>query len=397
MKPLIHQIYNTLNWGDSDELANWVIEQGIAIQQIPAPTFDEAQRAAHVAVEFQALGLTDIRVDEVYNVYGLLPGANRAAPALLLTAHTDTVFASPTDLSIRRADDLIFGPGLGDNSLGVAGLLGFLKYMADEHLQPACDVWCVATTCEEGLGDLKGMRAAFAAVQDRISAVINLEGLAYGHIYHAGIAVHRLKITARADGGHSWLHFGRPSAIHGLMELGAQICRIIPASTPRTTYNIGMIEGGTTINAIATEASLWLDLRSEQQSELMRLRDKVLALLKGLETSDLRFSTEVVGDRPAGYLSARHALVQGALAALELEGVRGALETGSTDGNVPLAVGCPAVTIGITRGGNAHRLDEYIEVKPVSAGIRQLITLALATAQHLTEKPQENGDSQAAD
>jgi acetylornithine deacetylase/succinyl-diaminopimelate desuccinylase-like protein len=382
IKSHLKQLHHTLNWSTLPTLADWVVASAIAIQQIPAPTFAEAQRAQYVAEQFRVLGLQEVTLDALHNVYGRLPGAQPTERGLMFVAHTDTVFAAETNLAIRREADLIYGPGLGDNSLGVAALLGLAKYLRDENIVPACDVWFVATVCEEGLGDLKGIRAAYTTLQERIGGVLNLEGLAYGHIYHAGIAVHRLHITATAEGGHSWLHFGRASAVHGIVELGAQICRIVPPSSPRTTYNIGMVEGGQGINAIGTQAGLWLDLRSEQQGELDKLRHQVLNLLQQLQTNELRFQAHVVGERPAGYLSARHAFVQGALAALELENVRGALETGSTDANVPLAAGCPAVTIGITRGGNAHRLDEYIETKPIPAGMRQWITLALATAQH---------------
>ena len=219
--------------------------------------------------------------------------------------------------------------------------------------------------------------------------VINIEGLAYGHIYHAGIAVHRLKITAKSEGGHSWLHYGRPSAIHGIMELGAQINRIIPPASPRTTYNIGLVDGGIAINAIATEASLWLDMRSEEQHSLNKLRDQVYLLISAISKPGLNFEVEVVGNRPAGSISSSHPLVMGALATLSQAGIRGSLETGSTNGNIPLAAGCPTVTIGITRGGNAHRLDEYIEVPPVHAGMKQLIALTLAAAAYQRDEYEE--------
>jgi acetylornithine deacetylase/succinyl-diaminopimelate desuccinylase-like protein len=264
-------------------------------------------------------------------------------------------------------------------------MLGFAKWLHDEKITPECDIWLVATSCEEGLGDLKGIRAAFKRLQNQIGMVINLEGLAFGHVYHAGIAVHRMHITAKAEGGHSWLHFGRPNAIHGLMELGAQIARLNPPTAPRTTFNIGMIEGGRAINAIATEAGFWLDLRSEEQAALDKMRERVHDLIKMVERPGLTLSVEVVGNRPSGYLNARHALVQGALTALEQLNVRGSLETGSTDGNIPLQAGCPTVTIGITRGGNAHRTDEFIETGPVQLGMRQLLTLAIAVADYQRE------------
>jgi acetylornithine deacetylase/succinyl-diaminopimelate desuccinylase-like protein len=225
------------------------------------------------------------------------------------------------------------------------------------------------------------MRAAFARLKPDIGNVINVEGLAFGHIYHAGIAVRRLKITARTLGGHSWLHFGRPSAIHSLMQLGARITSRQPPTTPRTTFNIGMIEGGQSINSIATEASMWLDMRSEASKTLAEFEKEVRAEIDRACSPDVSFDVQVVGDRPAGSIATDHPLVLRALEALAQVGVRGTLETGSTDGNVPLAEDCPAVTVGITRGGNAHRLDEYIEVGAVAPGVRQLILLTLATAQ----------------
>ncbi|MBZ0281140.1 MAG: M20/M25/M40 family metallo-hydrolase [Anaerolineae bacterium] len=384
MKQLIEKYHQQLDWSWLPEGAQWSIEQAIAVQQIPAPTFEEKLRATYVADQFAALGLRDIEIDNLYNVYGRLAGKHDHRPGVMVSAHTDTVFAGDTDLKIRRENGLIYGPGLGDNSMGVAGMLCLAYCLQRLGIRPECDLWFVANTREEGLGDLGGMKAAFQRLKNRISSVVNLEGMAFGHVYHAGIAVRRLHITAQAEGGHSWLNFGRSSAIHGVIELGAKIMALNPAQQPRTTFNIGLIEGGQSINTIAAEAGFWLDLRSEQSSELAKIEEQVRQLVKKTERADLRFQIEVVGDRPAGMIAPEHPLVRGALAALEIVGLRGTLENGSTDANVPLAMGYPAVTVGITRGGNAHRLDEYIETQPIAAGLHQLVVLTLAACAFQT-------------
>lgn len=382
MKQCVERVDVTLDWRPLPELAAWVIEQALAIQRIPAPTFEEQERARYVAAQFRALGLQYVETDSVANVYGLIPGRHPGAPAVMVSAHTDTIFSADTDLTTRRAGDLVYGPGLGDNSIGVAALLGLAVTLQEEGIQPEADIWLVATTREEGLGDLGGMKQAFERLKARVGSVVNLEGLALGHVYHAGIAVRRLHITASAPGGHSWLHYGRASAVHSLVDLAARLVALRPPQTPRTTLNIGMIEGGHGINAIATNASLWLDLRSETRAALENLEADVRAEITRTTAPDLTLAVDLVGDRPAGYLAPDHMLVQAALTALQRQGIRGVLETGSTDGNLPLAQGCPAVTVGVTRGGNAHRNDEFIETPPVEAGLRQIVTLALAVAMH---------------
>ncbi len=369
-----------INWNDVGRQTNWIVDQSIAIQQIPAPTFAEEDRAKYVAEQFRHLGLKNIQIDGLNNVIGLMEGEQQQQLGIMISAHTDTVFALDTDLSIHRQNDVILGPGLGDNSVGVGGMLGLAAILNNLQLQPKCDLWFVANTREEGLGDLGGMKAAFQQLQPKIKCVINLEGMAFGHVYHAGIAVRRLHITAKGEGGHSWLNFGRTSAIHGIMDLGAKLTQLRPPESPRTTYNIGMIEGGQSINTIATEAGLWLDLRSEKASTLAHFEQEVRNVIASASKPNLAFDIEVVGDRPAGSISPNHELVQNALAALAQTGVKGTLENGSTDANVALAAECPAVTIGITRGGNAHRLDEYIEVSPIASGMRQLVLLTLATS-----------------
>ncbi len=357
-----------------------VLQQALTIQQIPAPTFHESARAAYVADQFDRLNLTEIHVDDRHNVYGLLPGNNHTGPGLMVMAHTDTVFSAETDLATRKDNGTIYGPGLGDNSVGVAALLGLAEALRDWQITPACNLWFVATSREEGLGDLGGIKQAFARMKPHIGLVINIEGLAFGHVYHAGIAVRRLHITAHTEGGHSWLHFGRPSAAHAIV-----ILTINPPSTPRTTYNIGMLEGGQGINVIASEAGLWLDLRSEDQDTLQAIENQVRAHITRLQTDDLTFNIDVVGDRPAGAIPPDHPLIIGARHALSVVGINGTLETGSTDANIPLSQNCPAVTIGITRGGNAHRLDEFVEVAPIRAGMRQFITLTLAAAVYQSQ------------
>jgi acetylornithine deacetylase/succinyl-diaminopimelate desuccinylase-like protein len=177
-----------------NEIADWTIEQALAIQSIPAPTFHEQPRAEYVAGMFKTLGLQQVKIDQLHNVYGLVPGDAPGLSGVMLSAHVDTIFAADTDLTVRREGDCIFAPGLGDNSIGVAGLMAIPYALQRMNTTPGRDLWLVATTREEGLGDLGGMRAAFHWFKGRIHCVINLEGLAFGHVYHAGIAVRRLHI-----------------------------------------------------------------------------------------------------------------------------------------------------------------------------------------------------------
>jgi len=352
--------------------AAWAIEQGCTIQSIAAPTFAEGQRAARVEAAFREYGLSDISTDAVFNVYGRLRGEASARPALLITAHTDTIFNAETDLTQRTDGGLIYGPGLGDNSIAVAALLALARECA-HRAAPPVDIWFVATSREEGLGDLGGMKAAFERLGAQTGAVLNIEGLALGRVYHGGIAVRRLKVTAAAGGGHSWLHYGRPSAIHALVELCGKLLQLAPPATPRTTFNIGLIEGGDAVNAIASRAACWLDLRSETSSALAAFEAGVRGLIASAGSDEVAFSVEVVGDRPAGVIPVSHPLVQVGVQALKAVGIEALMETGSTDANVPLAAGCPAITLGVTRGGNAHRTDEFIETAPVAAGLAQLM------------------------
>lgn len=363
--------------------AKALIEKAVEIQQIPAPTFAEEKRAAFLKNRFAHYGLQNISMDDRFNVYGCWPGQQQNHPALLVSAHTDTVFPQETNLTIRRESERIYGPGLGDNSLGVAALLALLDILQTYQISPEVDIWFVANSREEGLGDLGGMRAAWQKLNDRLGAAIVIEGTALGRIYRAGIAVRRLHITCTAPGGHSWLHFGQPTAIHGLIAFGAQIINLTVPSQPRTTYNIGLIEGGHSVNSLATSANLYLDLRSEETATLAALEQQVIEAIDRVQKSNLVFTTEVVGDRPAGSISTHHPLVQIATAALQAIDIQPVYEMGSTDANILLAKGLPTVTVGITLGGNAHRLDEYIETEPAADGLWQVFLLILAAAKSL--------------
>ncbi len=377
MQPLVEALA-----GNQDAL----LDLCIAIQQIPAPTHAEGARAAWVEQKFRNLGLVDVMTDDLYNVYARLPAnclPERApAPALMLSAHLDTVFPAETDLTIRRdaARSRVAGPGLGDNSTGVAGLLTLAQLLHDTT--PPVDIWFVANSCEEGLGDLRGMRAAVARLQGRIGACIVIEGMGLGRIVHQALGSRRYAIGVAAPGGHSWSAYGMPSAIHTLVQLAERISRLEPPQTPRTTFNIGRIRGGTSINTIAEHASLELDVRSEQGHTLTALVDQVSAIVRRFQTPAWRqkgvfVTMEPIGDRPTGEIASTHPLVLASERALKAVGV--AVEAGdrmsSTDANIPLNLGIPAVCVGITRGGNAHRLDEWINTTELTRGMQHLLLL----------------------
>ncbi|HSH04019.1 MAG TPA: M20/M25/M40 family metallo-hydrolase [Anaerolineae bacterium] len=355
------------------------VEQAVAIQQIPAPTFDEGERGMWVADRWRELGLLDIDIDALGNVYGRLGGGGGEG-VLVVSAHLDTVFPAGTDLTVVREEGKVRGPGIGDNSLGVAGLMYLAGVWGERPLSTAADIWLVANIGEEGLGDLKGMRAVVDHFGDEAKYIV-VEGGTLGHIFHGGIGVKRFAIEVTAPGGHSWGNFGSASAVHVLGKLIAAICDLEVPSTPRTTFNVGVIEGGTTINTIAQKAKMQLDLRSESPEALLSLVERVEALVTRFRQPGVTIEMEVIGDRPAGQVPAETPLVvwaEEALLAMGYDFVTYA--QGSTDANIPLSRGCTAVCIGLTKAHHTHRLEEYIDIEPLSVGLGQLLLLTLAGA-----------------
>lgn len=356
-----------------------IVEQTIAVQQIAAPTFAESDRAAYIEERFGALGLQDVERDEMDNVFGRVPGSLPGAP-VVVSAHSDTVFAAEQDLTINQSDGRVAGPGIADNSLGVAALLTLAETFGAGELRPQRDIWFVANVREEGLGDLHGMRA----VTERFGAAaayLVLEGGLFGYICHEGIGVRRFRVTVKTPGGHSWGAFGNPSAIHIMGRMIAALGELELPEQPKTTYNVGVVEGGTTVNTIARRATMLLDLRSAGERELLDLVAKVETLLHSFAGPDVEVTVESIGNRPAGRLSQKAPLVRKAIAALRAVGQPGVeLTAGSTDANIPLSRGYPAVCIGITRAANTHRPDEFMETAPIPQGIGQALLLLLAVA-----------------
>lgn len=341
------------------------------IQQIPAPTFHEQARAAFVREKFSAEGLADISEDSAGNVFARLKGGN-AAP-LIVSAHLDTVFPAESNLALQHSGERSYGPGLGDNSLGVAALFGLLWQLRAAHFTPPGDLWLVANSAEEGLGDLKGMQAVCERFGGNVCAYLVLEGMALGHIYHRAIGVRRYKISCRARGGHSWADYGSPSAIHELARLLTHLTELKLPARPRTTLNVGRIGGGTSINTLAANAWLELDLRSEDPRALEKLAHSVEKLLESAsQPGRVLFELEIIGQRPAGEISASHRLIVLAQACLREQGLEPALISGSTDANIPLSRGFPALVLGVTTGGGAHTLNEFIETGPLEQGMEQI-------------------------
>ena len=350
-----------------------VLDLAIQIQQIPAPTFSEGERAEFVRGLFLKENLKDVSMDLLGNVYARLPGKQKKAKPLIVSAHLDTVFPAGVNLQVKREAGKIIAPGIGDNSLGVAALFGILWSLRERKIALKHDIWFVANIGEEGLGDLRGMRGMVERFDSNVIGYLVLEGLALGHVYHRAIGVRRYRVTAKTAGGHSWADYGQPSAVHELAALVTQLTAIRLPREPRTTMNVGTFSGGTGINVLAAEAKCELDLRSEDPQTLLKLTYQVEKLFKDADREGVRMMAEIIGERPAGEIPAEHALVQLALTCTREQGVDAILTAGSTDANIPLSRGIPAVVMGITTGGGAHTLHEYINVDPVGKGLEALV------------------------
>jgi len=361
------------------DLPTQVIDLAIQIQQIPAPTFAEGQRGEFIRDLFLQEKLKDVSMDSLGNVYARLPGKQKKEKPLIVSAHLDTVFPTSINLQITRRGlgqkeaGKIVAPGIGDNSLGVAALFGILWSVRERKIELKQDVWLVANVGEEGLGDLRGMRGVVERFGKDVIGYLVLEGLALGHIYHRAIGVRRYRITAKTAGGHSWSDYGQPSAVHELASLITQLTAFRLPREPRTTMNVGTFGGGTGINVLAAEAKCELDLRSEDPKTLTKLIRQVEDLFKDADREGVKIMAEIIGERPAGEIPADHALVQLAVRCATEQGLNAILTSGSTDANIPLSRGIPALVMGITTGGSAHTVNEYIDTNPVGQGLAGVI------------------------
>jgi acetylornithine deacetylase/succinyl-diaminopimelate desuccinylase-like protein len=359
----------------------------VAIQQVPSPTFAEERKAKLLAAKFKDLGLKDVAQDAMHNVFARLPGHfPKSSSPVILSAHIDTVFPLDTDLAVRRDRKQLIGPGIGDNATGVAGLIFLAEMMQSHSVKPKADMWFVCNVGEEGLGDLRGMKAVVQRF-GRQAIYIIVEGGSYGQIMHEAIGVSRFRVEINTDGGHSWGSFGRPSAVHEIGHLISELDNLRVPAKPRTTFNVGLVKGGTSVNSIAASSSLLLDLRSEDAEELSRLIKQFEGIVTDRQAkarkagNNISYRVTQVGERPAGRLSRSDKLVQSSKEALQFVGCSPiTFISGSTDANVPLSMGLRSVCIGLTYSGNSHREDEFIEPEFLPFGMQQLMLLALAAA-----------------
>ena len=362
-----------------NNLPTQIIDLAIQIQQIPAPTFAEGARGEFVRGLFTKENLKDVSMDSLGNIYARLPGKQKKARPLIVSAHLDTVFPASINLQVTRRGlrqkeaGKIVAPGIGDNSLGVSALFGIIWFLRERKITLQHDVWFVANVGEEGLGDLSGMRAVVERFDKGVIGYLVLEGLALGHVYHRAIGVRRYRITAKTAGGHSWSDYGKPSAVHELASLVTQLTALRLPHEPRTTMNVGTFGGGTGINVLASEAKCELDLRSEDPKMLLKLTHQVEELFKNADREGVKMMAEIIGERPAGEIPADHPLVELAVQCIREQGLDATLTIGSTDANIPLSKGIPAIVMGITTGGGAHTINEYIDIDPVGKGMEALV------------------------
>jgi tripeptide aminopeptidase len=360
----------------AESLRDTVVEYAEKICLVPAPPYMEQERAEYVAALFREVGY-EPQIDGIGNVIVRRPGAG-GEKSIMLLGHTDTVFPQGTEITVQRNNGSLTGPAIGDNSLGVAALLGITRALDQLDQETSGDLLLVANVGEEGLGNLRGARAAVDQFESELGAVIAVEGHSLGRVTSGAVGSKRIKVTVTGPGGHSWGAFGQPSAIHALGHIIHEIDSLSVSTDPKTTYNVGVIEGGVSVNTIAPEATAIIDMRSVDVSSLNQLAVDVESIIESKNEGQISTAIEVLGERPAGQTPDDTPIVQAGLQVLRDLGMDPYTDASSTDANVPISRGIPSICIGITRGEGAHRMEETIEIEPIASGMAQLLKLVIA-------------------
>lgn len=371
------------------------VDDIVRLTQIPAPPFKEAERARAFADMLRASGLSDTTIDEEGNVIGVWKGSG-GGPLIAIAAHLDTVFPEGTDVTVKRDNTRLAAPGIGDDTRGVAALLAIVRAMTEGKVRTASDILFIGNVGEEGPGDLRGMKYLFlkGPYRDRIKMFISIDGAGAGDdIVHGAVGSKRYRVTFKGPGGHSYGAFGLVNPAYAMGAAMQKFSAMKVPATPKTTFSVGVVGGGTSVNSIPFETWMEVDMRSESPDELGKM-DKTFHTLmqqavaeenaarstrQGAITADIK----LIGDRPSGQTSHDAAIVQTAAAAVQALGMKPSFSFSSTDSNIPISLGIPAITIDSGgRGGRAHALDEWIDVEKASSlrGLEGALLLLLSLA-----------------
>jgi len=399
------EVRSALSWF-SRNLA-WINEQQVRITEIPAPPFQEAARASLIKSLLQESGL-EVQIDQTGNVIAELPGAiendGKNAPGandkeiVMLTAHLDTVFPAGTNVKVRRDGERMSAPGISDNGTGLAALVAIARAVREAQIKPRRTILFVADVGEEGEGNLRGMRALVDTYRSRLKAAVVLDGSGTDHVTTKALASRRLEVLITGPGGHSWSDFGMPNPINALVRGSIRFINTKVPTNPRTTFNLGQIEGGTSVNSIPYDAKLKVDIRSESEDELGKLesalRESISAgtrdemeSARDRSKGKLDWKIDVLGTRPGGELSPNSPLLAALRAADEYVRNQSRIERSSTDANIPLANGIEAISIGAGGiGGGAHSLQEWYVPTGREMGLKRALLTLLGISGIAEEK-----------
>lgn len=375
---------------------SWINDTQARLTEIPAPPFQEEARAAALGEVLAEAGL-EVHTDKVGNVIGELRGANENE-IVLLSAHLDTVFPAGTNVRVHRDGNRMTAPGISDNGTGIAALVAIARALQAAHAKPVRTILFVGNVGEEGEGNLRGMRELVETYRLKLKAVVVLDGSGTDHVTTKALASRRLEATIMGPGGHSWSDFGMPNPINALIRGSLRFINTRVPSGPRTTFNIGQIEGGTSVNSVPYEAKIKVDIRSENEEELGRLESALresiaagvrdeMAPPRDRSKGNLEWKVDLLGSRPGGELANDAPLLAALRAADEIVGNQSRLERSSTDANIPLSQGIDAISIGAGgMGGGAHSLQEWYDATGRDAGLKRALLTLLGISGIAEEK-----------
>lgn len=369
----------------------------VTLTEIPAPPFKEAARARAYLEMLKAHGLTNVEMDPEGNVMGVRPGTatKGAGPFVVIAAHLDTVFPEGTDVKVRREGTRLMAPGIGDDTRSLATLLAYLRAMDAAGIKTRSDILVVGNVGEEGPGDLRGIRYLFnkSPYKGRISAFFSMDGSDPSRIVDKGVGSKRYRVTFKGPGGHSYGAFGIVNPMAAMAKAVTDLYAVETPKSPKTTYSASVTGGGTSVNSIPNSVFMEFDMRSESAAELAKLDQTLVGILdkavaaenaaRSTKDGKVSYEAKVIGERPAGQTPQTADIVVATAAAITALGLKPEHEDSSTDSNVPMSLGIPAVTIGAGgKGGRAHALDEWIDiekgetVKGMQVGLAALLAVA---------------------